>query len=120
MFKMDEDLLQRRIYFFTFLESLEMIFSQYKETCKVILDYPNIGGNDIEDSVMKFINNLLHANIYLYIIRLVAEFPIYGINCIEKLRSHCANMAFAEKSRYYKNFKQVIHKGGESAINYIK
>ena len=28
-FKMDEDPLQRRIYFLTFVESLEMIFSQY-------------------------------------------------------------------------------------------
>ena len=42
---MDEDPLQRRIYFLTFLESLEMIFSQYSE---VILDYPKIGGDDIE------------------------------------------------------------------------
>ena len=38
-FKMDEDTLQRRIYFLTFVESLEMIFSQYKETCEVLLDY---------------------------------------------------------------------------------
>ena len=35
-FKMDEDPLQRRIYFLTFAESLEMIFSQYKETCEVL------------------------------------------------------------------------------------
>ena len=39
-FKMDEDPLQRRIYFLTFIESLDMIFSQYKETCEVLLDYP--------------------------------------------------------------------------------
>ena len=32
-FKMDEDLLQWRIYFLPFVESLEMIFSQYTETC---------------------------------------------------------------------------------------
>ena len=31
-FKLDEDPLQRRIYFLIFVESLEMIFSQYKET----------------------------------------------------------------------------------------
>ena len=46
---MDEDPLQRQIYFLTFVESLEMIFSQYTETCEVILDYPKIGGCDIED-----------------------------------------------------------------------
>ena len=46
-FKMDEDPLQRQIYFLTFVESLEMIFSQYTETCEVLLDYPKIGGDDI-------------------------------------------------------------------------
>ena len=30
------------------------------------------------------------------------------------------NMSFADKSRYDSIFKQVTHKGGESAINYIK
>ena len=29
-FKMDEDTLQRRIYFLTFIDSLDMIFSQYR------------------------------------------------------------------------------------------
>ena len=42
--KMDEDSLQRRIYFITFVESIEMIFSQYIENCKVLLDHPKIGG----------------------------------------------------------------------------
>ena len=48
---MDEDMLQRRIYFLAFVESLEMIFSQYTETCEVIIDNPKIGGDDIEDYV---------------------------------------------------------------------
>ena len=43
-FKMDEDPLQRRIYFLTFIGSLDMIFSQYRETCEVLLDYPKMGG----------------------------------------------------------------------------
>ena len=46
---MDEDMLQCRIYFLTFLQSLQMIFSQYTETCEVLIDYPRIGGEDIED-----------------------------------------------------------------------
>ena len=29
-------------------------------------------------------------------------------------------MTFADRSRYDRTFKQVTHKGGESAINYIK
>ena len=46
---MDENPLQCRIYFLIFVESLDMIFSQYIETCEVIIDYPKIGGDDIED-----------------------------------------------------------------------
>ena len=46
---MDKDPLQCRIYFIAFVEALEMIFLQYTETCELILDYPNIGGGDIED-----------------------------------------------------------------------
>ena len=65
-FKMDEDPLQRRIYFLTFIESLDMIFSQCRETCEVLLDYPKIGGdNFIEDYEKKAIRNLLHTNILL-------------------------------------------------------
>ena len=84
---MDEDPLQRRIYLLTFIDSLEMICSQYRETCKVLLDYPKIGGDDvIEDYVEKAIRNLLHANIDVHSRRLIAEFPKDGIKCIEKLQ----------------------------------
>ena len=48
-FKLDEDPLQHRIYFPSFVESLEMIFSQYKETCEVLLDNPKIGGYNIKE-----------------------------------------------------------------------
>ena len=47
-FKTDKDPLQRRTYFLTFVESLEMIFFQYKETCEVLLYYPKIGGENIK------------------------------------------------------------------------
>ena len=32
--------------------------------------------------------------------------------CLEKLQSHCANMTFADKSRYDRTFQQVTHKRG--------
>ena len=60
---MDGDPPQRRTYFHTFVESLEMIFSQYTETCEVIIDDSKIGGDDIEDNTKKAIRNILHANI---------------------------------------------------------
>ena len=109
---MDEDPLHRRIYFLTFVESLEMIFSKYTETCEVILEYPKLGGDDIEDNAKKATRNLLHANIDLHSRILISEFPKDGINCIDKLQSHCANMTFSEKSRYDRTFQQVTHKGG--------
>ena len=62
----------------------------------------------------------MHANIHVQNKILISEFPKDGIKCIEKLKSHCANLTFADKSRYDRNFEQVTHKGGEFAINYIK
>ena len=41
-FKLDEDPLQRQIYSFTFIDSLNMVFSQYRETYEVIRDYPKL------------------------------------------------------------------------------
>ena len=74
----------------------------------------------IEDYAKKAIRKLLHANIDVHSRRLIDEFPKYGIKCIENLQSYWANMTFADKSRYDRNFQQDTHKGGESAINYIK
>ena len=51
---------------------------------------------------------------------MIDESPKDGIKYLEKLQSHCANMNFADESRYNITFQQVTHKGGESAINYIK
>ena len=73
-FKLDEDPLQRRIYFLTFVGSLEMIFSQYKETCEVLLEYTKIGGENIKYFVNNSIRNILHANIDVNIRTLIAEF----------------------------------------------
>ena len=101
---MDEDPLQRRIYFLTFVESLEMIFSQYTETCKVITDYPKIEGGNIKEFAQKFIRNILHANIDVHIRRLFTKLPGYGIKFIERLPSYCANMTFSGKSRYDRIF----------------
>ena len=62
----------------------------------------------------------MHANIDVHNRRLIAELPADGINCIENLLSHCANMTFADKSRHDRIFKKVTHKGEESAMNYIR
>ena len=119
-FKMDEDPLQRRIYFLTFVESLEMIFSQHIETCKVITYYPKIGRDDIGDYAKKTIRNILHENMDVHSRRLIAEFLMDGIKCIEKLLSHCAKITFSDKIIYDRTFQQVTQKWGGSSMNYIK
>ena len=48
-FKLDEDPLQRWIYFLTFIDSLNMIFSQYRETFEVLKDHPKMGGGNVKD-----------------------------------------------------------------------
>ena len=90
-----------------------MIFSKYRKTFDVLLDYPKIGRDDvIKDYTKKDIRNLLHDNIYVHSKRLIAEFPKNGIKCNEKLQSHCANMTFLKKGRYDRTFQQVTHEGG--------
>ena len=74
---MDEDPLQRQIHFLTFVESLEMTFSQYKETCELILDDSKIGGDYIiEDYAKKAIRKLLHEKIYVHSRILITEVKI--------------------------------------------
>ena len=76
-----------------------MTFPQYRETCEVLLDYLKIGWENIKEFSKKAIMNILHADIDVHIRRLIAELPGYGIKCIGKLKSHCANTTFAYKSR---------------------
>ena len=52
-------------------------------------------------------------------IRFIDEFPVDGVKCISKLQSHCANMTFSGKSRYYRITQKVTHKVGGSEMNYI-
>ena len=110
-FKLDEDPLQRRIYFLTFIDSLNMVFPQYRETYEVLREYPKMEGGNVKDYAKQAIRNLLHANSCVHSRRLIDEFPEDGIKCMEKLQSHCANMTFADKSRYDRTFQQVTHKG---------
>ena len=64
---MDEDLLQRRTYFLTFVESLDMIFSQYTETCDMLLDYPKIGGDDNIEDYEKRLSGIFCMQTLVYI-----------------------------------------------------
>ena len=87
-----------------------MIFYQYKETCELLLDYPERGGEKIKYSVKKAIMNILHTNIDVYSRIFISELPGDVVKCIEKIQSHCANMTFSDKIRYARIFQQVTHK----------
>ena len=62
-----------------------MIFSQYTETCEVLLDYPKIGGDNIKKITINAIRGIFNANIDVQSRRLIDEFPVDGIKCIGKL-----------------------------------
>ena len=51
IFKLDEDTLQRWIYFLTFMESLEMKISQYNKTFELLLDDLKIRGEDMKNYI---------------------------------------------------------------------
>ena len=74
-----------------------MIFSQYKETCEVILYYPKNVGEDKKQFVKTSISDLMHANIDVRSRRLIAEFSRDSVKCIPKTHSYFANMNFSEK-----------------------
>ena len=77
------------------------------------MDYPKIGGEDINRKQKKAIRNILHANIDVHSRRLISELQGDGVKFISKLQSHCANTKFSEKIRYDRLFQKVTHKGGE-------
>ena len=81
---MDEDPLQNTIYFLNFTGSLDIIFSYYKETCEVLLDYSTIGGEDIKYYIKKAIIYILHENIDVHSRRLIYEFPVDVVKLISK------------------------------------
>ena len=57
-------------------------------------------GENVKDYAKQAIRKLLHDNSDVHRRILISEFPKDGIKCLEKLQSHCADMNFADKSRY--------------------
>ena len=52
----------------------------------------------------------MHANIDVHSIRLIVEFPVYGVKSISNIQSHCANTTFSDKSRHKRLLQQVTQK----------
>ena len=81
--------------------------------------YPSIIGEDFLDYAKNPNWNLLHACIDAHIQILIDEYQVYVAQAIIIFQSQSANMTFDDNSRCNKMFQQVVHKEGESEINYI-
>ena len=84
------------------------------------MDHPSIRGEEISDYSKNVTWNLLHAYIDTHSQRLIYDCPGDGVQTISIFQSQYENMKFAAQSRYNIMFQQVVQKGGESSINYIK
>ena len=103
-FKFDEDPLQRRVYFLSFINSHKIVLSQFLETKIMLMDYPFIRGEDFPEYAKKAIWNLFHAYKYAHSQILNYEYQGDGIQALSMFQSQCANMTFAEKISYNKMF----------------
>ena len=112
-FKMEEDLLQFRVYLLKFINSIKIVLSTFNQTCMLLMEYPSIEGEGIPEYSKQATCNLLNAYIDAIIQRLIYEYPEYGVESITTFQLQCANMNFADKSRYNKQCQQVVHKGWE-------
>ena len=74
-----------------------MIFSWYKETCEVLLYYSKIVAENIKESEKKGIKNILHANIDVQSIILIAEFLWDGINVLKNCNHIVPTWLFMKK-----------------------
>ena len=62
-----------------------------------------------------------HAYIDAHSQIIIDECPVDKVQAISIFQYKCTNMTFADQSIYNIMFqKVVVHKGGESSINYIK
>ena len=84
------------------------------------MDYPSIRGEELPDYARKATWNLLDAYIDAHSQILIDEFTGDGVQDISIFQSQCAKMTFIDQCRYNKLFQKALHKGGESAIKYIK
>ena len=84
------------------------------------MDYPSIRGAELPYYAKNYTCNILHAYMYAHSKRLFDERPGDWVQDISRLQPQWKNMTFGDQSRYNIMFQKVFHKGGESAINYIK
>ena len=86
----------------------------------LLMYYTSTKGWYFPDYAKNYTCNILHAYMYAHSKRLFDERPGDWVQDISRLQPQWKNMTFGDQSRYNIMFQKVFHKGGESAINYIK
>ena len=86
----------------------------------LLMEQPFIQGEGIPDETKQATCNLLNAYIDENSQKLIHEYPWYCLEAIAILKYQCTNIHFSDSSRYNRQFDKVVHKVGESEINYIK
>ena len=74
-FKLYKDPIQCRVYFLSFVSSLEIVLSQFSETYMLLMESPPIIGEEILYYAKNATCNLLHAYIDAHSQRLIDECP---------------------------------------------
>ena len=97
-------------FLLSFMSSLKIFLSQFKETCMLLMDYPSIRGEYLLDYAKNDIWNLLHAHIDANSQILRDEYPGDGLQATSRLKFQCENMNSADNSRYNRMFQKVMHK----------
>ena len=84
------------------------------------MEYASIRGNDSLDYAKNATWNLFHSYIDAHSQILIDEYTVDGVQTISRLQPQRASTNVSDQRIYNILFKQVIHKGWDSAINYIK
>ena len=86
----------------------------------LLMDYPSIRGEYLPDYAKKSTCNILHAYMDTNSKKLIDKHTEYEVQEISRFQPQCAKINFYDQSRYNRLFQQIIQKGKDSEINYIK
>ena len=109
-FKLDEDPLQSQVYFLSFMNSLKLFLSQFKENFLLSMDYPSTRRKDMSDYSKKATCKPFNSYIDEHIQILIDEYPVYGVQAIIILQYQCENMTIVDQIIYNRLFQKLIPK----------
>ena len=84
-----------------------------------LMEYTSMRGEDFQDDSKQATWKLLCAYIDTHSQSLIDYYSEGGVQAITRFQSQCTNKNFSGNSRYNRLFQQMVHKVGDSEINYI-